>query len=59
MQLAEAMAGSFTVYLPDRRGRGLSGPYGAGYSMQREVEDLDALLTKRARSASSASAQVV
>jgi pimeloyl-ACP methyl ester carboxylesterase len=45
MQLAEALAGSFTVYLPDRRGRGLSGPYGDGYSMQREVEDLDALLT--------------
>ena len=46
MQLAEALAGSFTIYLPDRRGRGLSGPYGSGYSMQREVEDLDALLTK-------------
>src|SRR5262249_54798152 len=46
MQLAEALSGSFTVYLPDRRGRGLSGPYGAGYNMQREVEDLDALLTK-------------
>jgi pimeloyl-ACP methyl ester carboxylesterase len=46
MQLAEALAGSFTVYLPDRRGRGMSGPYGPSYSMQREVEDLDALLTK-------------
>jgi pimeloyl-ACP methyl ester carboxylesterase len=46
MQLAAALAGGFTVYLPDRRGRGLSGPYGDGYSMQREVEDLDALLTK-------------
>jgi pimeloyl-ACP methyl ester carboxylesterase len=46
MQLAEALAGSFTVYLPDRRGRGLSGLYGAQYSMQTEVEDLDALLTK-------------
>src|SRR5262249_25070500 len=46
MQLAEALAGRFTVYLPDRRGRGLSGPYGDGYNMQREVEDLDALLTK-------------
>jgi pimeloyl-ACP methyl ester carboxylesterase len=46
MQLAEALAGSFTVYLPDRRGRGLSGPYGDDYSMRREVEDLDALLTK-------------
>jgi pimeloyl-ACP methyl ester carboxylesterase len=46
MQLAEALAGSFTVYLVDRRGRGLSGPYGTSYSMQREVEDLDALLAK-------------
>ena len=27
MQFAEALAPSFTVYLPDRRGRGLSGPY--------------------------------
>ena len=46
LQLAEALAGSYTVYLPDRRGRGLSGSYGANYSMQAEVEDLDALLTK-------------
>jgi pimeloyl-ACP methyl ester carboxylesterase len=46
MQLAEALAGSYTVYLPDRRGRGLSGLYGNDYSMQTEVEDLDALLTK-------------
>src|SRR5262249_7559777 len=45
-QLADALAETFTVYLPDRRGRGLSGPYGADYSMQREVEDLDALLTR-------------
>ena len=27
LQLAEALADAFTVYLPDRRGRGLSGPY--------------------------------
>ncbi len=46
MQLAEALADAFTIYLPDRRGRGLSGAFGADYSMQREVEDLDALLTK-------------
>ena len=26
MQLAEALADTFTVYLPDRRGRGMSGP---------------------------------
>src|SRR5579883_1339050 len=45
-QLGAALADLFTVYLPDRRGRGLSGPFGDHYSMQKEVEDLDALLTK-------------
>lgn len=44
LQLARALAPSHTVYLPDRRGRGLSGPFGDDYSMRREVEDLDALL---------------
>src|SRR5438105_11796375 len=46
MQVAEALADRFTVYLPDRRGRGLSGPYGKDYSIQIEVVDMDALLTK-------------
>src|SRR5216684_2568192 len=46
MQLAVALADTFTVYLPDRRGRGLSGPYGKDYSIQKDVEDMDALLTK-------------
>lgn len=46
MQLAAALADAFTVYLPDRRGRGLSGPYGEGYGMQKEVDDLGALLAK-------------
>src|SRR5437870_4415853 len=46
MQLAEVLADTFTIYLPDRRGRGLSGPYGKDYSIQKDVEDLDALLTK-------------
>lgn len=45
-QLARALADSYTVYLPDRRGRGLSGPFGTEYSIQREVEDLEALLTR-------------
>jgi len=45
MQLAEALADTFTVYLPDRRGRGLSGPYCEDYSIKKDVEDLDALLT--------------
>src|SRR5579859_4485305 len=46
MQLAEALADAYTVYLPDRRGRGLSGPYGADYSMQKEVDDVAALLAR-------------
>jgi len=46
IELAEALADTFTVYVPDRRGRGMSGPFGDGYSVQKEIEDLDALLTK-------------
>src|SRR5215211_5134538 len=46
MQLAEALADAFTVYVPDRRGRGLSGPYSEDYSVQRDVEDIEAILTK-------------
>ncbi len=46
MQLAQALAGTYTVYLPDRRGRGLSGPYGSRDGVQQDVEDMDALLTK-------------
>ncbi|GHO58138.1 alpha/beta fold hydrolase [Ktedonobacter robiniae] len=45
-QLAEALADSFTIYLPDRRGRGLSGPFSKDYSIQEEVEDLTALVNK-------------
>jgi pimeloyl-ACP methyl ester carboxylesterase len=45
-ELAEHLSDAFTVYLPDRRGRGLSGPFGIDYGMRKEVEDLDALLTK-------------
>jgi pimeloyl-ACP methyl ester carboxylesterase len=46
MQLAGALADTFTVYVPDRRGRGLSGPFGKDYSIKKDVEDLDALFTK-------------
>lgn len=46
MQLAQALADTYTVYLPDRRGRGLSGPYGSRDGVQQDVEDMDALLTK-------------
>ena len=43
MRLADALADEFTVYLPDRRGRGLSGPPGTGYGLKAECEDLEAL----------------
>jgi pimeloyl-ACP methyl ester carboxylesterase len=46
MQLGTALSDEFTVYIPDRRGRGLSGPFGSKYGLQREVEDMDALLKK-------------
>jgi pimeloyl-ACP methyl ester carboxylesterase len=46
LQLAEALADAFTVYLPDRRGFGHSGPFGINGGIQQDVEDLDALLTK-------------
>ena len=46
IELAESLAESFTVFLPDRRGRGLSGPYRKDHSIQREVEDLEAVLTQ-------------
>ncbi len=41
---AEALADTFTVYVPDRRGRGMSASGAMG--VQRDVEDIDALLTK-------------
>ncbi|KIL42037.1 hypothetical protein SD70_03725 [Gordoniibacillus kamchatkensis] len=44
MQLAEALAEAFTVYVPDRRGRCQSGPYSQNYNIREEIEDLGALL---------------
>jgi pimeloyl-ACP methyl ester carboxylesterase len=43
-KLALALHDRFTVYVPDRRGRGLSGPYAAGHGLRTEIADLDALL---------------
>jgi pimeloyl-ACP methyl ester carboxylesterase len=48
LQLAEALADEFTVFMPDRRGRGLSGAYSDDYSIREEVDDLEALLTESA-----------
>ncbi len=44
MKLGRALADAFTVYLPDRRGRGMSGGFGAAYGIQREDEDLAAIV---------------
>jgi pimeloyl-ACP methyl ester carboxylesterase len=44
-QLALALADTCTVYLPDRRGRGLSGPHRPDHGIRTEVEDLQAVLT--------------
>jgi pimeloyl-ACP methyl ester carboxylesterase len=46
MKLAEALSGAFTVIIPDRRGRGMSGPYGDGYTIQKAVDDMRALLAE-------------
>jgi pimeloyl-ACP methyl ester carboxylesterase len=41
--LAELLSSTFTVYVPDRRGRGLSSPPGPDYGMQTEVADIETL----------------
>lgn len=46
MKLGAALADRFTVYIPDRRGRGMSGPYGPQYSIAREDEDLAAVVAE-------------
>lgn len=43
-RLARALAGDFTAYVPDRRGRGRSASYGEFRGLPSEVEDLSALL---------------
>jgi pimeloyl-ACP methyl ester carboxylesterase len=45
-QLALALADAFTVFLPDRRGRGRSGPHRAGHGLRTEVEDLTAVVAQ-------------
>lgn len=46
MKLGTLLSDEFTVYIPDRRGRGMSGPIGEDYSIEKENEYLDALLKK-------------
>jgi pimeloyl-ACP methyl ester carboxylesterase len=44
--LGAALADRFTVLIPDRRGRGLSGPFRPDHCMATEVDDLGRLLAK-------------
>ncbi|WP_433566783.1 alpha/beta fold hydrolase [Nocardia sp. CA-151230] len=44
MRLGAALADCFTVCIPDRRGRGTSGPYGQHFSLQRAAEDVAAVV---------------
>lgn len=44
MRLGETLSERFTVYLPDRRGRGMSGPFGPAFSLQRAAQDVQALV---------------
>ncbi|MEV6331053.1 alpha/beta hydrolase [Streptomyces sp. NPDC051909] len=44
MRLGTALSRTCTVYLPDRRGRGLSGPYGPDFTLQRAAEDVEAIM---------------
>ncbi|SFD23730.1 Pimeloyl-ACP methyl ester carboxylesterase [Chitinophaga sp. CF118] len=43
IELANALADSFEVHLPDRRGRGMSEPQGDDYCMNKECEDICAV----------------
>jgi pimeloyl-ACP methyl ester carboxylesterase len=45
-KLAQGLSDTFTVYVPDRRGRGLSGPHGNDYCLARESEDIQALINQ-------------
>jgi pimeloyl-ACP methyl ester carboxylesterase len=44
LRLATELGKHFTVYVPDRRGRGETGDFGPSYCMAREAEDLRALV---------------
>jgi pimeloyl-ACP methyl ester carboxylesterase len=43
-RLARLLATTHTVYVPDRRGRGQSGPASPGHGLRAEIEDLRAVL---------------
>ncbi|MGL4284898.1 MAG: alpha/beta fold hydrolase [Phreatobacter sp.] len=45
-RLGQLLADRFTLHVPDRRGRGLSGPPGPDYGIDTEVDDLAAVLAQ-------------
>jgi pimeloyl-ACP methyl ester carboxylesterase len=45
-RLALALSDAFSVYVPDRRGRGLGGPHGRSYGLERECEDIQSLIAQ-------------
>jgi pimeloyl-ACP methyl ester carboxylesterase len=44
IDLARLLSDAFTMVIPDRRGRGLSGPYRTGDELRQELEDVAALV---------------
>ena len=46
MKLATGLSDDFTVFIPDRRGRGSSGSFGRGYGLRKEVEDVAAIIDR-------------
>lgn len=44
MELAASLSTTFTIHIPDRRGRGASGLPGDNYGLATESQDLDAIL---------------
>ncbi len=56
-ELAQALASDFSVYVPDRRGRGHSGPHGEDYGLAKESKIWTLFLPRRVRAISSASAR--
>jgi len=46
MKMGKLLSDEFTVYIPERRGRGMSGPFGSDYNIKKEDQDLKVLLNK-------------
>jgi pimeloyl-ACP methyl ester carboxylesterase len=44
--LASLLSDAFTVIVPDRRGRGVSGPFGPDHTIAKEVDDVRAVLDR-------------